>query len=190
MIAFSDDGTHYRTRERCEIARIAHNILYSVWNPYPNVIVETYLVPKGAWHVRVHKIFSSIALSTIEGGFVIPKSDFDRDSIIVTSDSARAISSSSEEFSAIVDMSPSQPRTARIHSPHGNTNVMIPRGVVPQLLGEVKAGVCTVFACAVLAGPKADDMQSWWQEFPECPTIEVLEELFKSGRDVEICKPA
>ena len=78
-LAFSDDGVHYRVRETNAEAKLAGDILYSRWSPWPDVTVETWLVPSAPWHVRVHRIRTPRALQTAEGGFAMARRDFDRD---------------------------------------------------------------------------------------------------------------
>lgn len=188
MIALSDDGLHYRVRERCDAARIAGNITYTVWRPWPNVTVETWLIPYPEWHVRVHRIKSEQKLMTMEGGFAAPKVDFNSDQTHADGGSAWALCKVGD-FSGIIDLSPGPSRTARVNKPHGNTSVMFPRTLVPQLEGTVEPGQPCVFACAVLAGPDGKGMKALWDKPPSAPSVEELEQMFKeSGKDIDIVK--
>src|SRR6185312_4698430 len=56
MIGFSGDGRHFRVRESNDVAKIAGDCLYARWHPWPDVEVETWLVPSPPWHIRVHRI--------------------------------------------------------------------------------------------------------------------------------------
>ena len=47
MLGLSDDKRHYRVREENETAQIAGTTLFSRWRPWPDVTVETWLVPAG-----------------------------------------------------------------------------------------------------------------------------------------------
>ena len=187
MIALSDDGKHYRVREHCVEAYIAGDVLLSLWEPWSGVKVETWLIPSGPWHIRVHRIASSRALSTIEGGFAAPRTDFEADERHSDERSAWMLSKMGD-FSGILDSSSPQ-RSARVIAPHGNTSVMFPRTFVPQLKGEVEAGTPKSFVCAVLAGPGGAAMRGRFSEPPAMPTVQDLEELFKSkGVQVEVSK--
>ena len=192
MLALSDDGRHYRVREHCVQAAIAGDVLFSLWQPWADVTVETWLIPAGAWHVRVQRIASPRALSTIEGGFAAPRVDFGADEQHVDADrSAAWVLCQLGDFSGILDAS-YPPRTARVLDPHGNTSIMFPRTLVPQLRGDVAGGSTpTVFACAVLAGPDGARVKgSAWPSPPAVPSVQDLEELFKSkGVPVEVAKP-
>ena len=193
MLAFSevDDGLHYRTREHCEDAKLVKDTLCSRWHPFPDTTVETYIILRKPWHIRVHKIISARSLSTIEGGFAVPRTDFEADDHFVEQRSAAVMTTQgSDDFSGIIDISPVVRRKTRVHAPHGNTNSMSPRTSVPQLMGEIEANVVTVFACAVLAGPDAWAMVEVAKDAPSVPSIEELEQLVKSdGVQVAICRP-
>jgi hypothetical protein len=187
MIAFSDDDIHYRVREHCVRAMIAGNCLYSVWQPWKDVNVETWLLPRGPWHIRVHRIRSPRDISSIEGAFAAPRTDFDGDTILVEEGSS-SVMSALGDFVMITDGS-TPARTARVIAPHGNTSVMFPRTLVPQLVGKIRANEVTAFRCAVLAGPDGERMRSMSRSPPRIPTAEECEEVFsKSGIDVAICK--
>jgi hypothetical protein len=187
MIALSDDGRHFRVREHCVEAHIAGDILFSLWKPWRDVKVETWLIPSGPWHSRVHCIISPRPLSTIEGGFAAPRTDLDGDSI--NSERASAwILSKLGDFSGIRDSSVPN-RSARTIKPHGNTSVMFPRTIVPQLRGDVEANVPKEFSCTVLASPDGVTMKDVWLAPPVVPTVEQLREIFKTeGIQVEVSK--
>ena len=159
MIALSDGDIHYRVRENCVRAMIAGDCLYSLWRTWEDIDVETWLLPRGAWHVRVHRIRSPRDLSSIEGAFAAPRTDFDGDTKLVEGGSA-SVMSALGDFVKIIDSSAS-----------------------------VRANVVTKLRCAVLTGPDGERMQSMSLSPPRTPTVEECEELFtKSGVDVEICK--
>ena len=187
MIAFSDDGVHYRVREHCVKAKIAGDWLYSVWNPWKDVTVETWLITHGPWHIRVHRILSQRALSSVEGAFAAPRTDFGSD--IRSAEGGRAsVRSTLGDFVGIVDDSKSA-RLARVMAPHGNTSLMFPSTWVPQLQGTILANEVVVLACAVLAGPDGERMQAMFGETPLTPTVDKCEAIFSSsGHDIEICK--
>ncbi|KAG0648266.1 hypothetical protein D0Z07_5231 [Hyphodiscus hymeniophilus] len=188
IIAFSDDGNHYRVREHCVEAHIAGNVLFSLWQPWHDVKVETWLIPSGPWHIRVHRISSPRKLSTIEGGFAAPRTDNQGDEVHREQTSSWVLSKLGD-FSGILDLSSSQ-RSARVNTPHGNTNLMFPRTLIPQLMGEVEANVPVTFACAVLAGPDGKTVNEVWTSPPVAPSVKDLEELFqKKGVQVEVTKP-
>lgn len=186
MIAFSDDGVHYRVREHCIRAKIAGDRLYSLWRPWRDVTVETWLIPHSTYHIRVHRVISAIDLTSFEGGFAVPRTDFGRDERKVEGSAAMVISKLSD-FSSIADASRNK-RTARVVAPHGNTNVMFPRTLIPQLEGEIRASESTVFACVVSSRPGCHEPPEQWMSIPEIPTVEQCEAWFaEGGSDVTVC---
>ncbi|KAH8549475.1 hypothetical protein BGW37DRAFT_522143 [Umbelopsis sp. PMI_123] len=187
MMALSDDGKHYRVREHCVDAYLIGDILFSSWNPWPDVKVETWLIPSGAWHMRLHRITSSRSLTSIEGGFAAPRVDFKADKTHSDTNSAW-VECKLGDFSGILDSS-SPKRTARVIAPHGNTSIMFPRTFVPQLMGTVKASEPTVFACSVLAGPDGSIIKDKWTKPPTVPSVAALQEMLeKHGVQVEVAK--
>lgn len=175
MIGFSDDGKHYRVRENIETAFLAGDVLFSSWRPWGDITVESWIIPRGAWHLRVHRITSPRFIQAIEGGFAAPRTDFDADEKVVIGSAAYTISKLGD-FSGILDGS-SQTRAARVNAPHGNTSLMFTRTLVPQLLGNVEANVPTVFASAILAGPNGQELLHTWSTPPHIPTVTELENL-------------
>lgn len=186
IIAFSDDGTHYRVREHCVSASLVGNMLYSVWYPWKDVKVQSWIIPKGAWHIRIHIIDSEKSLLTIEGGFAVPRTDFKGDRKVV-GDQSSYVFSKLGDFSGIVDVS-AQQRVAKVAMPHGNTSVMFPRTLVPQLEGRVSSNTVTILACAVLASPDGSSMLDLWNNVPNVPNVQQCQDLIaRNGVPVTIC---
>lgn len=73
MLALSEKDGYYRGRRACEEVAWQGNILYSLWKPWRDVEVETWLIPiDGDWHVRLHRLQTGRELDTAEGGFAVP----------------------------------------------------------------------------------------------------------------------
>lgn len=179
MLGFSDDGRHLRMRESNEAALIAGDRLYARWRPYDDVLVESWLIPAGHWHIRLHEVTTPRRLETAEGGFAIAKPDFEawRETV----DGNRAEVRTAEDISLIVGF---DARTPLVMSPFANTNVMVARALLPQLRGMVEAGT-TRLGCAVFAQPwrAGDEIPP----MPACPDIDALRQLFASvGRVVPV----
>lgn len=175
MLGLSDDGVHLRMRETLEEALIADDRLYSRWKPWSDVTVETWLVPANPWHIRIHRIVTQRALKTTEGGFAIPRADFDADR--AEQGEGRAIWRGESDVSAIIDMSPHLRRIGHAISPIANTNLIHAKTLLPQLRGEIGTGT-TILAAAVLALPNSDAANAALQSVPPCPDLGALERLF------------
>jgi len=77
-LGLSDDGGEvWKTRRICDQAKIEyHNntpVLFSIWSPYPDVEIKTWLIPPASetpnWHLRVHRISAGRYVRAIDGSF-------------------------------------------------------------------------------------------------------------------------
>lgn len=187
MIGFSEDGQQFRVRENyVEAPRVSGNILYSRWDPWAGVKVETWVIPqKGRWHVRVHRIFSeNRELQTTEGGFSIRRYDYNVD--IRQAVSSTAFVETATDVSGVIELSSQNVnRVPKVHGPEGDVNLHFPRVWVPQLRGEIPAGKEKVLVIAVFAAPK--EFKNEWNERDfKVPDIGVLDNM--RGRTVGIWK--
>ncbi len=174
MLGLSDDGRHYRVRESNEVAQIAGDTLFAVWKPWSDVSVETWLIPQGDWHVRVHRITTPRALHGTEGGFAIGRADLNADKL--SEGNGRAVARSQSDVSAIVDLGGQ--REARVLKALPNTNLIVAKTLVPQLRGEIPAGT-TVLITAALALPAGVAAEASLDKVPEAPDLGVLEALIR-----------
>ncbi len=173
MLAFSDDGRHYRIRESNDDARIGDDYLYCRWSPMAGVSVETWLIATPPYHVRVHRIQTDRALETAEGGFAI---DRDEDGVVRTeADSGFALVQRTDEISGIRDLS-DDTRAGVAKAALPNTSLMFPRTWVPQLRGQIDAGTTTL-GCAVVASADA----AVWDNPPARPDDAALDEMRDSA---------
>lgn len=155
VLALSDDDAHYRPCERVDAYHLHGTVLYARWTPWADVTVETWLVPVGAWHARVHRLVTPRLLTSAEGGWaaarpaddtpVTPRSVFTR--------GVACGARTTEGASVIVDLLGA--REATVLRPPPNTNLLRPRTLLPTLLGRHPPGV-HVLACAVLGVPGVD----------------------------------
>lgn len=73
-LAISPKGENfYRMRCDVENCRVTKEYTRSVYHIGKNVEIESYVIPLGAWHVRIHYINTSEAIDVIEGGYAVPK---------------------------------------------------------------------------------------------------------------------
>ncbi|WP_454853057.1 DUF2264 domain-containing protein [Rhizobium binxianense] len=175
-LAFSDDGLHYRVRETNAEAKLAGDVLYSKWSPFPDVDVETWLIPAVPWHIRVHRINTPRPLQTAEGGFAIARRDLDADTLSATAGAAYAIGET--DFTGILELGTSAKRNGLVQKALPNTNLIVAKTLVPQLRGEIPAGE-TVLATAVLALNDPAAVSGDWTTPPKAPEIAALEALVK-----------
>ncbi|PDT13946.1 hypothetical protein CO670_25735 [Rhizobium sp. J15] len=183
MLGLSDDGTHFRMRETMEEALISGDRLYSRWRPWNDVTIETWLIPANPWHIRIHRVATRRALSTIEGGFAIERADFNAD----RSEQAegRAVWYGQTDVSAIVDLSP-KPRAGHAMSPIPNTNLIHAKTLLPQLRGEIGPGT-TVLVTAAMALPNG---AAWAEALDNPPAYPDLKKVERDIRENGVRVPA
>lgn len=174
MLGLSDDGRHYRVRESNEVAQIAGDTLFAVWKPWSDVKIETWLIPQGDWHVRVHRITTPRALHGTEGGFAIGRADLNADKL--SEAAGRAVARSQSDISAIVDLGGQ--REARVLKALPNTNLIVAKTLVPQLRGDIPVGT-TVLITAALALPAGAAAEASLDKVPAAPDLGVLEALIR-----------
>lgn len=180
MLAFSDDGLHFRIRQSNDDARIGENYLYAKWSPMAGVDVETWLIALPPFHVRVHRVTSDRTLQIAEGGFAI---DRDEDGIEKTdAATGTAFVQRTDEVSAIRELS-TPTRKGVVQTTAPNTNLMFPRTFVPQLRGTVEAGTTTL-DCAVLASTDVASALEAWANPPALPTPADLDAMRDSAEPV------
>jgi hypothetical protein len=176
VLAFSDDGRHFRVRETNEDARIAGDVLYARWRPWSDVEVETWLLPASPWHIRVHRIRTPRPLATAEGGFAIPRADAYRKLERIEERNGAALVIGSGDFSGLVDLGSTIERRGIALKAPPNTNLLYPKTFVPQLRGEIPDGE-TVLTTAAVALTDRFDVTKIWNEVPTAPTLDELEAL-------------
>lgn len=139
-IALSEDGEDYRIRLSVEDATVDGTTLYSRWEAWDDVTVDTWVAPASPWHVRVHRLDTGRRLYSGEGGFPLDRSgDDDPDAVERLAEDGSSLVTYPAGSSGIRDLSGE--RSARAVDQDPNTNVVNPRTVVPTLTGEHEPGV-------------------------------------------------
>lgn len=169
MLALSDDGVHFRVREENVDAALEDGVLRARWRPWPDVEVETWLVPAPPWHVRVHRVRTGRALSSAEGGFALDRTGEDRPGhLAVEGGAGLALAASLAGWSGLRD--PRGGRTGQVLRVDPNTNLLHPRTVLPTLLGEHGPGEHWL-VCAVLGLAGTGAWEAVWHQPPAPPSF-------------------
>ena len=134
MLLLADGDNYFRGRRECEAVRIDENYIFSRWSPWHDVHIESWLVPFGEWHLRLHRINSARTLQTVEGGFAVMKAEpqlSERGSYL----------SAANGSSAIVDLSPAVTRQPDCVVTPPNSSVMFADcAAIPVLATTVPQG--------------------------------------------------
>lgn len=147
-LALSDDGEFWRCRRKTKEARFENGVLRSMWYPWPDVEVETWLIPPKKetplWHLRVHRLRSGRKISSAEGGFAIYGQRQDGRALEPVSDeeygthengSAVRVASRAG-VSGVVALEGESSRKGKSIRLDANSNLIEARAVVPMLLAE------------------------------------------------------
>lgn len=147
MLLLADGDDYYRGRRECGAVRVDENYLYSHWSPWHDVHIDTWQIPFGEWHLRLHRIRSARRLQTAEGGFAVMKAEHqlrDRGCFLAAENGC----------SAIVDLSPELAREPDSIVTPPNSSIMFPEcASIPLLKTDIPQGESWL-CCAVTASEK------------------------------------
>lgn len=189
-LALSDDsGETWKCRRATREARIEDGKwLRSMWYPWKDVEVETWLVPpqqeSPLWHLRVHRIKTGRVLSSAEGGFAIYGQGKGGRALEPSTgeifgtfeDEGQGRAASRAGVSGIVDLKASG-RKGRALRTDANSNLIVARAVLPTLLDEHVPGEKNIWlVTAVFALPSVGENEGavagWsaeWEKRPQVP---------------------
>lgn len=149
-LLLSDDGTDWRTRTRVTEPVFTGAVIHSRWSPWPDIAVDTWLIPALPGHLRVHRLVTPRPLRSFEGGFAL---DRNRDNVPPRAEAPRCEFAFADAYSAIQALDGQ--RQARPTSCPPNSHLMHTWPAVPGLAADHPAGTHWL-VCAVVALPGAD----------------------------------
>ena len=194
-LALSDDaGEVWKVRRVTEEARFETDgtttWLRSLWRPWHDVAVETWLVPPAPatplWHLRVHRVRTGRALQSAEGGWAVYGQDRDDralEPVPAGSEAFGTLELGSEARAAskagavgIAELRDRPSRTGRAMRTDANTNLMVPRAVMPTLMDTHEAqdgDIWLVTGVFGLPSPAGQDgaTPGWEAEWKKRPVI-------------------
>ena len=199
MLALSDDNEVWKVRRDTREARFeamegveGGMVLRSMWYPWPDVQVETFLIPPNKdtsplWHLRAHRVRSSRKLHTAEGGWAIHGQGPDSRALALTPDPnseafgtyesvSEARAASKKGVVGIASLLETKGLKAIALRTDANTNLMVPRAVMPTILCEHSGGgedlwlVTGVFGLPS-KGLKEGADDGWLEEWNRRPEI-------------------
>lgn len=139
-LALCECDEHYRVRRFCETWEIGDSYVYSRWHPWSDVHVETWIIPAGLWHVRVHSIHTARRLDVAEGGFAIGQSaGFSHSEREIIKVSNTAISVQLPWGISAIHRLCGFDRGECVY-PEPNTNLLKPRTLLPSLCSRLEPG--------------------------------------------------
>ncbi|KAL4254254.1 Uncharacterized conserved protein UCP014753 [Abortiporus biennis] len=204
LVVSDDEGENWKARIKTREARIEFTEdgkgkwLRSMWYPYSDVEIETWLIPPTEeaplWHLRIHRIRSERKLLTAEGGWALYGQRDSDDRALESLSSMTSDVETLEEYgtlesghvaratskggvSGIVELRGGDVlRIGKALRSDANTNLMVPRAVIPTLMADVtETGKDTWFTTAVFGLPNEQGQlgakKGWSDEWGKRPTI-------------------
>lgn len=160
MLLLSDNDNYWRGRRECASVEMLDGAIYSRWLPWHDVQIDTWLIPCGEWHVRVHHVNSARRLQTVEGGFAVMKADAQ-----TSARGSKVLAVNGQ--SVIADLSPLIVRQGDSVVTPPNSSVMFAKcASIPTLMGEISPGEHWL-CCAVTASAQTASAT------PLAPTLEI-----------------
>ena len=151
-LLLSEDGRAWRHPVSPELIAIDADVLHRRWQAWADVLVDTWLIPDGAWHVRIHRIVSARPLRSLEGGWCV---DAELPGAVVEAATPTQVGLRwPGGSSAIADLSGVRRAESLGESPE--QHLYWHRTRVPVLRGEHVPGA-TWLACAVFGHPGGDE---------------------------------
>jgi len=187
QLGLSDDGGEvWKTRRLCEEAVIETHenspVLKSIWKPFPDVTIKTYLIPPvdetPNWHLRIHKIEAGREIMTADGSFAIcserkldgraldlydaeksegtfPKiiGNYDLNTPEGSSLGSQGAYAVSKGAVGIIDLEKQRKRTAMLVNADPNSNLVESRTVIPTLQHTLRRGETSWYLTGIYAKP-------------------------------------
>jgi len=163
-LTLSEEGTYWRTRKGSIRYQTEDSALFSEWQPWPDVKIQTWLIPAGPWHVRVHKISTGRKLIAAEGGFSTSQMDE-----VVKAGLHSEVGAGFAQIAApplgsgLRDLNGS--RAGEVHSSWPNTNLLFPKSQIPFLKTDLAPGEHMLVA-AVLGTATLQEFDDQWKHPP------------------------
>jgi len=190
QLGLSDDGGEFwKTRRLCEKAVIETHeeqpVLMSIWKPFPDVKIRTYLLPPVEatpnWHLRIHKIEAGREIMTADGSFAIcnervpdgrylelydaathqgtlPKiiGNYDLNTPEGSSPGSIGAFAVSKGAVGIVSLESDSQRIAMLVNADPNSNLVESRTVIPTLQHTIKKGETVWYVAGIYAKPSGN----------------------------------
>ncbi|MBB1201725.1 DUF2264 domain-containing protein [Enterobacteriaceae bacterium 89] len=151
MLLLSEKDNYWRGRRDCVEVVTQDHSLYSRWQPWQDVTVDSWLIAQDNWQIRVHHIITARELETAEGGF----------SLCFRPQPEQQVQAGVSRLTSATDVSAIHclnvlPRQGEMVLTPPNCNLLFAdRAAIPVLRGELKPGT-HLLCCAVWAGNQAD----------------------------------
>jgi len=177
-LAVSEGDGYYRSRYGVTSYKVEPDFLYSVWKPWHDVQIKTYVIPLMPWHVRLHFIETQRSLALADGGFAIQT---EGESFILQSEESLAYYQA-KTISGVVSLLGDQ--KSELIRPEPNTNLFHCKTGIPTLISQCVQGNF-VMASAIL-GSVNQNKESLWTEKPQIKKLGHTYQIIFRKKRIEI----
>lgn len=151
MLLLSEKDNYWRGRRECQQVSVGENQIYSRWQPWHDVTVDSWLVALGEWQVRVHQLRTARVLDSAEGGFSLCFRPEPEQQLVEGSSRLFGI----KDTSIITCLSPKLRQGDVVLTPPNSNLLFADRAAVPVLRGEYAPGIHLLIS-AIWAGDPLD----------------------------------
>ena len=167
-LAVSEGDQYYRMRYGVCAYALNDDYLVSVWQPWDDVTIKSYIIPLMPWHVRIHLVKTKRQLSLAEGGFCV---DAEGDSKTITLDAGIAYQHQNGQLSGVVNLHSFA--DAKVIALEPNTSLYYARTMLPTLTATVAPG-SYLFASAIVGALAVDG-----DVLQKLPSLTITDAVFK-----------
>lgn len=136
MLALSEDGEYYRVKRKVIEKEYHDEYIYMKWQPWKDVIVNTWIIPGLPWHIRIHKIMSARDLKLTDGGFALES--IPKGKLLALPNEYECYLESNEKSVGVVDLL-NDGIIERVQA-NSNTNILYPNTIIPSITHHKKPG--------------------------------------------------
>lgn len=151
MLLLSEKDNYWRGRRECVSVNVQANVIYSRWQPWHDVTVDSWLAALGDWQVRVHHLHTARVLDSAEGGFSLCFRPQPEQQIAV----GLSRLSTDKDTSTIACLSTPQRQGDVVLTPPNSNLLFADRAAVPVLRGQHTPGTHLLIS-AIWAGDPQD----------------------------------
>lgn len=139
VLAISPAGfNHYQPKELDHGNFMTDEYVTYDWSAYPGVEVKSFIVPCGAWHVRIHIIDTQIDIDYADGGFAFPEINSHASDHIAYVETDNQIVFKNDELTSLATTY-SAGQVAHITATP-DTNLLFQHTTIPSILGSLTKG--------------------------------------------------
>ena len=190
MLYVSECDNYWRPRRKTDFSYSCDDLLYSVWQPFCDVEIQSWVIPAGDWHLRVHKIKSNRYLDLIEGGFGLMRYNewdaYEKESVTRSSNDKFIAVQTKWGVTSIEDLTGENIADYVYSMP--NTNLVFSTQMVPVVKSSCRKGETKTLCSLVGASLFRAETKSVIDEKPEIEIRGKIDSILINGKEIKLLK--